>query len=166
MPTLKKTRSILGGVLVVLMSPAGSPALDLAPREPALRLGVSFGPDQLLGGVQAALGPDRSVGFRPGFDYGAGNGVRIGSFNGDVVFRFARPVAGLRPYLGAGPGLNLVDVTDGVGEADGVEAKLVGHVLGGLVRTRPLLGIERLFLEVRGGLGDTPDVKVTVGGWF
>jgi hypothetical protein len=127
---------------------------------------MSFGPDQLHAGFQTAIGPSRSVRLRPSFDFGAGNGVRIGSFNGDVVFRFAKPLGGMSPYLGGGPGLNLIDVTDGVGEADGVEAKLVGHALAGVVRTRPLLGVNRLFLEVRGGFGDTPDVKITLGGWF
>ena len=166
MPKRRRIAWTLGGVLVVLASPGFSPALDLGPREPALRLGVSFGPDQFHAGFQTAIGPVRSVGFRPSFDFGAGNGVRIGSFNGDVVFRFAKPTAGLRPYLGAGPGLSLVDVTDGVGEAEGVEANLVGHALAGVVRTRPVLGVKRLFLEVRGGFGDTPDVKVTLGGWF
>jgi len=162
----KDTALILGGVLVVLAVPAVSPALDLGPREPAVRLGASFGPDQLHAGFQTAIGPDRSVRFRPSLDFGAGNGARIGSFNGYVVFRFAKRIAGLRPYLGAGPGLSLIDVTDGVGEAEGVEAKLVGHALAGVVRTRPVLGVKRLFLELRGGFGDTPDVKITLGGWF
>jgi hypothetical protein len=164
--TSGKTALIVCGLVIALGVPAAAAALDLGPREPALRVGVSFQPDQFHAGFQVAIGPDRRVRFRPSLDVGVGNSVRLGSLNGDVVVRLARTNASFRPYLGGGPGLNLIDVTSGVGEARGVEAKLVGHAVAGVAWARPALIAERLFLEVRGGFGDTADVKITVGVWF
>jgi hypothetical protein len=173
MNTMPKTKTgsavrVAGLLLLALGASAPTPAsaLDFGPREPAFRLGVSLQPDQLHVGFGVALGPPQRVRLRPSLDFGAGNGVRILSLNGDVVVRLGRPDARFRFFLGGGPALNLVDVTSGVGEARGVEAKLVGHALAGIARTRPLWVTERLYLEVRAGFGDTPDVKVTAGVWF
>jgi hypothetical protein len=141
-------------------------ALDLAPREPALRAGASFEPDQFHFGFQAAMGRARRLRLRPSVDLGLGNGVRIASFNGDLEVRLGSPAARFCPFLGGGPAMNLVDVTDGVGEARGVEAKLVAHALFGVVWKRPGLGAERLSLEARAGFGDTANVKVTAAVWF
>ncbi len=161
MPTRTKAALIFGGLLMALGTPAT--ALDLRPREPALRVGASFQPDQFHAGFQVAIGPDRRVRFRPSFDFGVGNSVRIGSLNGDVVVRLGQASARFRPYVGAGPGLNVIDVTSGVGEARGVEAKLVGHALAGVIWARSAFGVRRFFFEVRAGFGDTPDLKITAG---
>ena len=157
---------ILAGlpIAVVLATRAG--AADLHFSEPALRAGASFQPDQLHAGLQALLGPGQRVRFRPSLDVGIGNGVRIASLNADIVVPLARAHERFRPYLGAGPGLTLVDVTSGVGEAQGGEVSLVGHAIAGLVLARPVGGAKRLGLELRGGLGNTPDFGVTMSVWF
>ena len=72
----------------------------------------------------------------------------------------ASPSKSHRPFVGGGPGLNLVDVTSGVGEARGLEAKLAGSLVAGLARGRHAL------IEARIGFGDTPQLKLTVGLWF
>ena len=162
------TRNLLGGAGLLALLGATQPAgaLDLGPREPTIRAGISFEPDQFHAGFQVALGKERRVRLRPSVDVGAGNSVRLASLNLDVVARLGRPGARLRPFLGGGPALSLVDVTSGVGEARGVEAELVGHALAGVVWSPGALGAERLLFEVRAGFGDTPDVKITAGVWF
>jgi hypothetical protein len=108
-----------------------SSARDLAPRDYAARTGASFNPDQFLAGLHLQLGPDVKPELRPVLTLELGNGVRLASLSGDVLCHFEG--ARWAPYVGGGPGLNFIDVTDGVGEADGITAKLVAHAVTGLV---------------------------------
>jgi hypothetical protein len=149
------------GLLVLGTVPAT--ALDLAPRDVHLRTGFSVNPDQFHVGLQADVGSPTRVVFRPSLDVGLGNGVLLLSLNGDVLYRFDRS-GRLQPFLGGGPALNLVDVTDGVGESDGLTAELAGHVVAGLswLPAKGKSGI-RYLVEVRAGFGDTPDFKLTLG---
>jgi hypothetical protein len=150
--------------LLAFLSVSPVRAVDLTPREPALRAGVSFEPDQFHAGLQARIGAASGLRFQPSLDLGFGNSVVLVSLNGDFVYRFNRGKSRFHPYFGGGPGLSMADVTDGVGEAAGWDVDLVGHVIGGVAfglgdRT----GRPRLFFEVRGGFGDTPKVKLTAG---
>jgi hypothetical protein len=89
--------------------------------------------------------------------------VRLLSLNGDVLYRFDRTKR-LQPFLGGGPALSLVDVTNGVGESEGVTAHLAGHVVTGLHwLPAPGKGGRRHLVEARAGFGDTPDFKLTLG---
>jgi hypothetical protein len=141
---------------------AEAPALDLAPRDLRLRTGMSLDPDQFHMGVQAALGSPERIAVRPSLDVGFGNGLLLFSLNGDVLYLFGARKR-LQPYLGGGPALSLVDVTDGVGEADGVSAEFAGHLVGGLQRL-PAQGRSgrRYQVEARAGFGDTPNFKLTL----
>lgn len=159
---MKRCMVLMGCLLAAVAWSTPARALDVAPHEPALRVGVSFDPDQFHGGLQVSIGPDRRLRFRPSLDVGVGNGVRIASLNGDILLRFGRPQTRLRPYLGGGPGLNVIDVTSGVGEARGVETKLVGNAVAGLVWGGHRAGW-RYLLEGRAGFGDTASAKITVG---
>jgi hypothetical protein len=153
----------LAALAFALATPATAPALDLTPRDLHARAGFNLNPDQLHLGVQAAIGSPGRVGLRPSLDLGLGNSVRLLSLNGDVLYRFDRRRR-LRPFLGGGPALNLVDVTDGVGESDGLTAELAGHAVAGL-QWLPAgrRGGRRYLLEARAGIGDTPDFKLTLG---
>jgi hypothetical protein len=154
--------AVLVLALAVLV-PAGAPALDLAPRDFHLRAGVSLNPDQFHFGVQAGIGDQKGIGFRPSLDLGLGNGVHLLSLNGDVLYRFEGK-SRLQSFLGGGPALSLVDVTDGVGESEGVTADLVGHLVAGLSWLPPKgKSGWRYFVEARAGFGDTPDFKLTLG---
>lgn len=164
-PHLGRTSFIAAGLLVALLLGSPTRGIDLGFRDPAARIGFSLDPDQIHAGVQTHLGPVKSLRFRPSLDIGVGNGVRLASINGDLLFRTR---GGRSPvFIGGGPGLNLIDVTSGVGEGRGVEAKLVFHGLAGLsfggVQRAARAGRWRYFVEARAGFGDTPDAKLTAG---
>jgi hypothetical protein len=142
------------------MAPAPASAVDIAPRGFGLRGGVSVNPDQIHGGFHTQIGRGSSLRLRPAVEAGAGNGVLLAAISGDVLWR---PGA-RRVFVGAGPGLNFVDVTDGVGEARGVETKVVANVLAGVHFGGRRPG--RYLVEARAGFGDTPDFKLTVGVTF
>jgi hypothetical protein len=143
--------------------PTDAVALDLAPRDFRLRAGFGLNPDQLHAGVEAALGAPSRIRARPSLDLGLGNGVVMLSLNGDVFYDFAPARTRFAPYVGLGPALTLVDVTDGVGEAEGITAHLAGHVASGL-EWRPAAGRpgRRYRVEARAGFGDTHDFKLTL----
>lgn len=149
--------------LALLLVAAAAPALDLSPRDPHLRAGFNLNPDQFHVGIQAGIGSQERVGFRPSLDLGLGNGVLLLSLNGDVLYYFSRSKR-IQPFLGGGPALSLIDVTDGVGESDGLTAELAGHLVAGLHWLPPKgKGGRRYLAEVRAGFGDTPDLKLTFG---
>jgi hypothetical protein len=167
MSTRHGRRTLTFGAATVGLLLASSPvaALDLSLRDPAVRLGVSLNPDQVHGGLQAHMGRVRPIRFRPSLDLGIGNGVLLASINADVLFRGRR---GLGPlFVGGGPGLNFIDVTSGVGEGRGVEAKVVFNGVAGLSfgaqGRQARTGRWRYFVEIRAGFGDTPDAKLTGG---
>ena len=149
--------------LLIAASPAR--AIDLSLRDPGFRFGLSLNPDQFHAGLQAHMGRVRPIRFRPSLDLGIGNGVRLASINGDLLFRSDEGRSPL--FVGGGPGLNFIDVTSGVGEGRGVETKAVFNGVVGLsfgARNRAARGASRrYFVEVRAGFGDTPDAKLTGG---
>lgn len=160
MPMTPKTRTILAIIFLSLFAPTVASAGEFAPQLYAAGTGVSLNPDQFHGGLHFRFGSNPTPMFRPAVELGLGNGVRIFSLSGDVLHHFR----GERwtPYVGAGPGLNIIDVTDGVGQSDGIQAKLVAHAITGLGWT-PRRGQRRYFVEGRFGIGDTPDFRLSVG---
>jgi hypothetical protein len=154
------SRRVLALVLGMLVVPAFSSANDFTPQAYSARTGISFGPDQFHTGVHLQLGAGSKPQIRPALDLGLGNGVRLLSVAADVLYHFDG--AQWRPYVGGGPGLNFIDVTDGVGEADGVAAKLVAHAVTGISWTPRRKG-RGYFLEGRFGVGHTPDLRLALG---
>jgi hypothetical protein len=159
---MMSTRSmwVVAVALAGLIVPAAASARDFAPQGYAACTGVSLNPDQFHAGFQFQLGPSLKPQFRPAVELGLGNGVRLISLGGEVLYHFGG--RHWSPYAGAGPGLNLIDVTDGVGEADGMTAKLVAHAVTGLSWI-PRRGQHRYFVEGRIGVGDTPRFRLAVG---
>ena len=146
---------------------AASAPSSAGAAEVGARAGLSLDPDQVHGGLDAEVWRRGRLGVRPTVEIGAGNGVRLGALNGDVLWRFGR--AGRIPYVGGGPAFTLVDVTDGVGEGRGIESGLAANAIAGVQsggsRGRTRAG-RRYLLEGRVGFGDTPDVKVMIGASF
>ena len=156
------TRAVVAMALSAALAPARASALefDITPQGFAACTGVSFNPDQFGVGLQFQLGPSLKPQFRPVVELGVGNGVRLVALGGDILYHFAG--TRWRPYAGGGPGLNFIDVTDGVGQADGLSTKLVAHAVTGLSWI-PRRGQHRYFVEGRFGIGDTPDLRITLG---
>ena len=153
--------TILTVAFAGLLAPAVSSALSFVPHGYAASTGVSLNPDQFQAGLHFQLGPSWKPQFRPVLELGVGNGVRMVSLSGDILYHFEG--RRLRPYAGGGPGLNLVDVTDGLGQAEGVQARLVAVAVGGVSLMPRRGGGHRYFVEGRVGFGDTPDLRVSVG---
>ena len=146
--------------LAALLVAAPCNAGDLSPQAFAARTGISFSPDQFNGGLHLQLGSSSKPQLRPALEVGLGNGVRLLSLSGDVLYHFDG--GHWRPYAGAGPGVNFIDVTDGVGEADGMKAKLVARAVAGITWA-PRRSRHRYFVEGLFGVGDTPDFRVALG---
>lgn len=159
--TRRSTWIVVSYTVAALLAPAHGFARDFSPRGWAATTGLSSNPDQFTAGVQFQLGSSWTPQLRPTVDLGVGNGVRLVSFGGDVLYHFSG--TRWRPYAGGGPGLNLIDVTNGVGETDGLQAKLVAHAVAGLSWIPRTRSAHRYFIEGRLGVGDTPDVRLAFG---
>jgi hypothetical protein len=157
----KKALITLAVASVAVLIPAEASAdFNFKPQHYNARTGISFGPDQFNAGVHAQLGTRATPQIRPAVDMGFGNGVRMVMLGGDVLYQFGG--THWRPYAGGGPGLNFIDVTDGVGEADGMTMKLVAHAVTGITWA-PRRGRRSYFVEGRFGFGETPNARVALG---
>jgi hypothetical protein len=142
------------------IAPATVSGSEFVPQLYAAGTGVSLNPDQFHGGLHFRFGSSPTPPFRPVVELGLGNGVRLFSLSTDALYHFKGQQ--WTPYVGAGPALNFIDVTNGVGQSDGVEMKVVGHAITGLSWT-PRRSQRRYFVEGRIGVGDTPRLRLSVG---
>jgi hypothetical protein len=138
---------------------------DIGVQGVGFRAGASISPDQFHGGLYLDAGHlFKSLRLQPSLELGVGNGTFLGALNLDAVHLFGR--GSRRPYLGGGPALNLIDVYDGVGETEGLTLKPVLNFVGGLELKAAKSRSQRFqsyLLELRLGIGDTPDLKLTAG---
>jgi hypothetical protein len=152
-------RIFLHGIALALFGvlSAAAPASAQQPlgfRGWGLRGGVTIDPDQVHVGVHINAGEFAPrVRFQPSFEVGFGNDVVAGAINIDALYTFRRP--SWRPYLGGGLGVGLFD-SEGSDDFN-VEAGL--NLVGGF-EWGPR---SRYLLELRVGIGDIPNVKVTAG---
>lgn len=125
------------------------------------RLGLTMDPDQVHFGAHMDAGylADQFR-FQPNFEMGIGDDLTVAAFNFDMLYLFTTRWDAWAPYLGGGPGANIVD-SDGRRDAD-LEAGL--NLVGGVERGLSSGG--RFLTELRFGLIDTPDLKWTVGWTF
>lgn len=134
---------------------APSLATPAAAQESAgLRAGVSVDPDQFYFGGHLETRPlvDR-LRFRPNVEIGIGDDATVVALNFEFAYFFptSRPW-GL--YVGAGPALNIINHDDD-SEAEGGFNILIG------VEHR-----EGLFVELKVGTVDSPELKFGVGWTF
>ena len=134
----------------------------IASREPAdaqgpgVRAGVSVDPDQFYFGGHYETGEliDR-LHFRPNLEVGVGDDVTTVAGNFEVIYKI--PVKNRRGtsfYFGGGPAINWYDTENNS------DAEAGFNLLGGIEFN------ERFFFEVKGGLADSPDLKIGIGYTF
>jgi hypothetical protein len=132
---------------VVLAHPA-------AAQGPGVRGGVSVDPDQGFIGGHYETGPivDR-VHFKPNIEIGFGDDLTLIALNFEGIYKF-RSQGEWHVYAGGGPALNIFSFDEDTDTEAGF------NFLGGLETNRGLM------FEVKLGVGDSPDVKFTVGYTF
>lgn len=139
------------------------PSSDVGFRGWGPRVGVTIDPDQFHFGAHLDFGNfARHVRFQPNFELGLGNDITFGALNFEASYRFSETWDVWSPYLGGGLGLNFVSADDGFG--DDTNTDIGVNVLGGL--EKGLSSGDRFFAEVKLGLVDSPDAKITAGWTF
>jgi len=126
-------------------------AVPAAAQEVGVRAGVSADPDQFyFGGHFETPALVDKLHFRPNVEIGVGDHVTLVAFN--IEFAYHIPTGpNWYTYVGGGPALNFIRF-QGDTNSEGGFNLLVGvqHTSG-------------LFAELKGGLADSPNLKVGVG---
>lgn len=127
------------------------------------RAGVTFDPDQFHFGAHFDMGDLAShLRFQPNVEVGVGDNFLVAGFNAEALYFFAENWDGFSPYAGSGVNLNWVSFdpdVPGVESVDDLDAGI--PIIGGVEKG---FDTGRLLIEVKLGLIDSPDFKVT-GGW-
>jgi hypothetical protein len=158
MVTMKRASSVTLTLLTLVVLIAGSDTAQaqvkagLGFKGWGIRGGVTVNPDQFHVGVHINAGTFApKVRFQPYFDIGFGNDVTAGTINLDAHYLFK--AKGWQPYVGGGIGIALYD-TDRHFDVEAGLNLIAGFEWG---------THRKLILEVRGGVGDIPDLKVSAG---
>ncbi len=131
-----------------------------AQNEFGLRVGATIDPDQFHFGFH--MRPPQlsaSVRIRPSFEVGVGDNFTIGALNLDLTYEFYE--GEVRPWVGAGPGLTLVN-RDRPNRGDDTTFEAGLNLVGGLDWGPGY----RYTIEGRAGIGDLPNLKFTFGWTF
>ena len=128
------------------------------------RIGFTSDPDQLHFGAHADFGQfAEHIRWQPNIEVGVGSDETVLALNFfEAAFRFLSRWDQWSPYAGGGLGLNVYGDSGGV--LDNSDTELGVNVLGGI--ERGLADGDRMFLEAKVGLDNSPDLKLTVGWTF
>jgi hypothetical protein len=133
---------------------AGFPTPAAAQAGPGLRAGVSVDPDQFYFGGHFETDPlIEQLYFRPNVEVGVGDDVTTVAFNIEAIYKFPLQRRGTSFYAGGGPAVIIYDRDDRSDTEGGL------NLLGGLE-------FGQFFFEVKGGLFDSPNLKVGIGYTF
>ncbi len=155
------------GSIAIATSLQATPALA-APNEVGYRgwgprVGLTVDPDQVHFGLHADFGNfGRHVRFQPNVEVGVGDDVTLVAVNFEAAYRFSGNWDVWSPYLGGGLGVNFTSIDNRRG--DDTDSDVGVSVLGGI--ERGLSSGSRFFTEVKLGLSDAPDAKITFGWTF
>src|SRR4029453_8028486 len=143
-PMMKRLAAVSSFVLL-LAAPAA------AQFSTGVRAGASVDPDQFyFGGHIETRELADNITFRPNIEVGIGSDVTLIAFNFELAYKF-RTKNPWRPYVAAGPALNIFD------SSDETDAKGGFNIAIGAEHRRGLFG------EVKFGLIDSPDFKFGIG---
>ncbi|MBK5297937.1 MAG: hypothetical protein JJE40_12335 [Vicinamibacteria bacterium] len=151
---MRSFRNVLCGAMVAcaaLVFGAG-PA---SAQGPGVRAGVSVDPDQFY--VGGHFETDELIDhlyLRPNLEVGFGDDVTTVAVNIEAVYKF--PLKNRRDtnfYAGGGPAINIYD------RDNGSDAKGGLNLLGGIE-------FGKVFVEVKGGVFDSPNLKIGIGYTF
>jgi hypothetical protein len=122
---------------------------------PGVRAGVSVDPDQFyVGGHYETDELIEQLHLRPNLEVGFGDDVTTVAVNIEAVYKFPiRNRRDTRFYAGGGPAIVFYD------RDNGSDAKGGLNLLGGLE-------FGKVFFEVKGGVFDSPNLKVGIGYTF
>jgi hypothetical protein len=128
------------------------------------RVGFSTDPDQLVLGGQMSVGEVApNLTFDPNIELGFGDNATLIAFNLDMHYHFRLTNSNWRPYVGAGMGINLIQIDLQPFVGDDTFTKVAGQFIFGA--GVPTAGGNQFFGEMKLGLGSnwTPDLKLLVG---
>ncbi len=150
--------------LVIAAAALATPARADTARFGA-RAGFTIDPDQIhFGGHARVLQFAQGFWLLPNLEIGFGDDVTLFALNAEAVYDFPRAEwKTWRPYVGAGVGYNITKLDDeGMPEGfDSTRTDVGLNALAGVMRTLNI-GYE-FFAEVKFGLEDAPDAKITLG---
>jgi hypothetical protein len=132
-----------------------------------LRGGVTFDPDQVHVGAHVNAGELFHNGyFLPNVEVGFGDHMTLIALNPELVYRFDhRTQSRWGFYVGCGLGVNITNWNGHddfpYDRHDHTNTDLGLNLLGGMLRR--LSSGNEFFLELKLGVADSPDAKVTVG---
>lgn len=141
---------------------AATPALALS--DWGLRGGLTIDPDQVHVGAHVNAGELFNDGyFLPNVEVGFGDDGTLIALNPELVYRFDQSTRSRWGfYIGGGLGINIYEWDDGPrGDRDDTDTELGLNILGGMSRARR--GGGDVFLELKLGVADSPEAKLTVG---
>ncbi|MBK9305020.1 MAG: hypothetical protein IPM94_14410 [bacterium] len=141
---------------------AATPALALS--DWGLRGGLTIDPDQVHVGAHLNGGEVFDDGFfLPNVEVGFGDHGTLIALNPELVYLFDRRTRSRWGfYVGGGLGINIYDGDGGPrGYRDDTDTELGLNILGGMARARR--GGGDIFLELKLGMADSPEAKLTVG---
>ena len=156
---MKKWLSLL---LLVMFAPAVAQA-DIVFEGWGPRLGLSVDPDQFHIGVHVNLGEFvPNLRFQPNAELGFGDHIFLLLISGETFYLFDVRNANFRPYAGGELSLAYWRVDTRHGDDDDLELGL--SPVGGfeLPFSDRIMG----FVELKLGIADVPDFRVTVGIYF
>jgi hypothetical protein len=151
--TILTRRARLLGLAAVWMLAVAWVAPAAAQEGPGVRAGLSASPDQFFIGGHYVTRPlvDR-LRFQPNVEAGFGSDATLVAFNVEFGF-WMRLNAEWQAFVGGGPAMNLYSSD----HQDTTDIKAGFNVLAGVQRRGGL------FFELKVGVIDSPDVKLTVG---
>ena len=153
MHRMSRRATVVAALSVLALVASSRPA---SAQGPGVRAGVSVDPDQFYFGGHYETGEliDQLY-LRPNLEVGVGDDVTLVAANIEAIYKIPlKNRRGTAFYLGGGPAINWYDWDDHSDSEAGVNL-LVGLEFN-----------ERFFFEVKGGVADSPDLKIGVGYTF